>query len=97
MSNEFEGLRRRVDKLEDGLVKSESNRESDKKIQEANMNTLESRLRELIADNRAASERLGKDLTKTLMTASYAVIGTIVGTAGVATAILALVLNTPGS
>ena len=96
MSNEFEGLRRRVDKLEDGLVKSESNRESDKKIQEANMNTLESRLRELIADNRAASERLSKELTKTLMTVSYAVIGTIVGTAGVATGILALVLNTPG-
>ena len=58
MSSETENEnRRRLDKLEGDFEKSETERKSDKAVQEANMKTLEATMRELVAENRAAFEK----------------------------------------
>ena len=97
MSNETESEnRRRIDKLENDFEKSETERKSDKAVQEANMKTLEATMRELVAENRAASE---KSLAETkiefqqLRTGMYKVGFAVIGAMGVGVAALGLFLG----
>ena len=48
---------RRIDKLQSDFEKSEIKREANEEIQEKNMQILESNIKEIIADNRAAFEK----------------------------------------
>ena len=58
MSNETENEnRQRIDKLQNDFEKSEIQRKANDKVQEANMKTLEAAMRELVAENKAASEK----------------------------------------
>ena len=74
MSNETENEnRRRIEKLE-------SDRKTDKTIQEKNMQILESNMKELLADNRAAFERLRADVYRGVLA--------VIGAMGLAVAVL---------
>ena len=83
MSDETENEnRRRIDKMERGFEKSEVERKADKEIQEKNMLILESNLKELLAKNEAAFERLRADVNKGIwvgLLGGAALFGTIVG------------------
>ena len=81
MSNETENEnRRRIDKLEGDFEKSEIRRETDKAIQEKSMQILESNLKELLAKNEAAFERLRADV--------YRAVLAVIGAMGLAVAVL---------
>ena len=104
MSNETENQnRQRIDKMQNDFEKSEIQRKANDRIQEANMKTLEATMRELVTDNRAASEKAlaeNRVALEKLRTGMFkAVAGGIVSSVtilGGFVAILAFVLRTPG-
>ena len=57
MADELNDSERKIDALRQDFEKSEIERKANDKIQEANMKTLEATMRELVAENKAASEK----------------------------------------